>query len=95
VAAGVLDIGEDTGGTTEDIVFQGNPVKDGDIVLQFNIIADIYILADKHILPYSAVLTDSSVGHDMRKVPDFSAIINVRWFFDQAGGVDKVAVATD
>jgi hypothetical protein len=79
VTARALDIGKDAGGAAEDIVFQGDAVENGCIVLNLNIVADIYILTNKHILSHGAVFAYMHARHYMGEVPDFSAFADAEW----------------
>ena len=50
---GIGDIGEDAGRAAEDVVLQGYPLEDGDIILHFHIVTysspnDIGILDERH-----------------------------------------------
>ena len=71
VGTGCRDIGEDTGGTTENIILYLHTFIYGYIVLDTDAIADADIVANIDILSQRAVLTEAGTFLDMAEVPDF------------------------
>ena len=74
--AGVVDVGEDHGGTAEDAVFQGYAFIDTDVVLDLATVADGDIGTDDDILADVAVFADFGAGKDAGEVPDFTPPAN-------------------
>ena len=82
MAARIDDVGEDTGGSEEDVVLANDPGVKGDIVLHFHVVAQHHLGRDNNVLTNVTVFTDYRTGHDMGKVPDFRAGT------DDATGID-------
>ena len=63
--AWVDDIGEDAGGTEEDIVLAGDAGINGDVVLHFHVVAEDDLGGDDDILSEVTVFADDGAGHDV------------------------------
>jgi len=68
------DVGENAGGTAENIVLNLHAFIDRDIVLNTDTIADADVVADVNILTQGAVLAKAGPLLDVAEVPDFRAI---------------------
>ena len=85
-------IREYAGRTTEDIVFDLDPLVDGNIVLDADTIPDAGIVAHIHILAQGTVLSDDSPSLDMTEMPNFRscadayAIVDIRAIMNEEVG---------
>ena len=70
-------IRENTGRTTEDIVFKFNAFVDGNIVLDPDTIPNADIVANIHILAQGTILTNNSPPLDMAEMPNFRSGANL------------------
>ena len=70
-------IRENTGRTTEDIVFKFNAFVDGNIVLDPDTIRNADIAAYIHILAQGTILTYDSPSLDMAEMPNFRSGANL------------------
>ena len=82
-------IRENTGRTTEDIVFKFNAFVDGNIVLDPDTIPNADIVTNIHILAQGTILTYDSPALDMAEMPNFrtganlDAVIHVTALVDE------------
>ena len=58
--AGVVDVGENHAGTTENVVFQDHVVVNRYVVLDLDIVANPNAIASKHVLAERTTITDQS-----------------------------------
>ena len=86
---GVVDVREDHGGAAEDPFLQGNPLVDGDVVLDLAAGADGDIRADDDVLADVAPLAHGGTGEDVGEVPDLRAFADGHPRVDNGGGVDE------
>jgi len=90
--AGVVDVGECHGRAAENIVFQGDVVKDGAVVLDFDVIADDDLVAYKDVLAQGAVVADMGAGADVGPVPDACSVADLGAVIYDGGFVDEDCV---
>ena len=77
MAAGDIYIGKDARWSAEDAIFQGNTLKDRDVIFDFDIVADNHVFGDEHVLANGTVFADGGLWHYMGKVPDFGALTDI------------------
>ena len=82
-------VGEDTGGTTENVVLQHDAGIDRHIVLDFYIVTDGATRRYHHVLPDVAGLTQGASAHDVTKMPNLGAGANIAGLVDIARLVYK------
>jgi hypothetical protein len=68
--AWIGDIGEDAGGTAENIILELDAGIEGDVVLNFDIVADYDAARHVHVLAQNALPPDVCILHDMAEMPD-------------------------
>src|SRR6266536_3422329 len=90
VTARVHDVGEDTGGTAEDVVFQLDALVDGHVVLDLDVVADPGPRHHDDVLAEVTPLADHGARHHMREVPDLGAVPDHRPVIDVAGFVREI-----
>ncbi len=88
---GIIDVGKDHGGSTEDTVFQGDAFVDADVVLDFTFVADDGVGANDDILSNVAVITDFGATQNVREMPDFRPGTDLDFVIDGGGGMCKNA----
>jgi hypothetical protein len=89
-AAWIDYIGEHHGWTQKNIIVACDAGVNGNVVLDFHIPSQHYFRRDDHILTDVTIFSDGAFGHDVRKVPDFSALSNLTSFIDDSGWVGEV-----
>jgi len=90
--AGVEDVGENHRRATEDAVFQGDTLVDGNVVLDLAASADEGVGADDDVLADVAVLADSGAGEDVGEVPDFGAFADLNFFIHNCSWMNEDVV---
>jgi hypothetical protein len=68
---GIVDVGEHYRRAAKDIVLQGHPFVDGDIVLDLAPLTNHNVGPDDNVLSDVTVGSDHGVGQNMGKMPDF------------------------
>lgn len=86
---GIKHIGEDHGGSTEYVVFEGDALVDGDIVLDLAVVADGDLGSDDHVLADLAGFTEGGAFEQVAEVPDFASLADGDSRVDFGGGVGK------
>lgn len=86
------DIGEDTRGATEDIVFECHTLVYAHIVLYANTIADMHAATDIDILPKRAVFAYASSALYVAEMPYLGSIANGYIVVDVGRWMDEVFI---
>ena len=89
--ARVVHVGEDHAGAAEHIVFKGDVVIDGDIVLYLAVVADGHAVADKDILAQGAIAANFGAAADVYPLPDAATFTNLGALINDGCGVNGYA----
>ncbi len=73
LAAGIGNVGQNTGWSQENIVFDDRAGVDGDVVLDLDVVADDHAVGNVHVLSKDTTLADLRALLDVAEVPDFGA----------------------
>src|SRR5882762_7056056 len=85
MAARIHDVGEDAGGTTEDVVFQNDALIDRHVILDLDVVADLGARHHDDVLAEVAPLADHGTRHHVGEVPDLGAVPDHRPVIDVTG----------
>ena len=81
------NVGENTGGTTENIVFQFDAFIDADVVLNAHTVTDADVGTYVNVLPQRTVTADTGALLNVAKVPYFSTFAQLHAFIYIGGFV--------
>ena len=88
--SGIDHVCEHHGWTKKYIVLTNHTGVYGNVILHFYIIAQHNQRGHYYILTHVTVLTNFASGHNMRKVPDFSAGTNLAILINDCGFMRKI-----
>jgi len=90
LAAGIGDVGQNTGRPQEDVVLNRGSRIDRDVVLNLDVVADDNPTSHIDILPEDAILPNPGPSQYMTKVPDLGASADNGSIIDIRGLVREV-----